>query len=263
MTGAIEPNARLLRDFAVSFLTCHDSDVAARIMHPDYSLSIGGYLLAGRDSEYLPATVAQLDQFPGLCVTAHDAVLAPDAVALRFTEHGRSARDDRLSSWGGITLFRLRGGQLHRGWAEEDYYARKLQIKSGIVNDIMAPHPAPWDAPVEAPDDVTEAAMKRWLDDPASLVAASDEIAAGGPKLAQIIAPSSVEVSTIFTAGSRGAFHAVLKGEYIGGFEEIGTDARGRPIEIAVAAIVDCAGGEVARVQLSADRLGLSRRLKG
>ena len=56
----IHPLARLLRGFAVDFLTCHDAGVVPRIMTPDYRLHIGGVVFDGRDTEYLPATAAKI-----------------------------------------------------------------------------------------------------------------------------------------------------------------------------------------------------------
>ena len=209
--------ARLLRGFAVDFLTGHNPAAAEWVMDPAYSLSIGGYVLSGRDTAYLPATVAQLDQFPGLCVTCHDVVLSPDAVAMRFTEHGVSEREGRPSTWGGITLFRIEGGRLRQGWAEEDYFARKRQLKTGICDNILPPHRAPWDEPVLPPDPASERALRSLLADPAALLERAEDIGIDGPRLRDLLTPTSIEISTLFTAGARAAFHAVIGGTYRGG----------------------------------------------
>ena len=63
MSNAISTPARLLRGFALDFLTCHDLTEVTRIMDPDYRLTIGGHVFEGRDQVYLPATAAQLEQF--------------------------------------------------------------------------------------------------------------------------------------------------------------------------------------------------------
>lgn len=255
------PQARLLRGFAVEFLTAHNPDVARRIMAEEYRLSISGVQLGPRDDGYLPATVAQLDQFPGLCVTAHDVVIGRDAVALRFTEHGVSAREQRMSSWGGITLFSIRDGQLVRGWAEEDYFARKLQLRSGRVNTIDAPHPAPWDQPVLDPDAGTESVVREWLSHPRQIFEAEEEISAGGPRIASLVEPVTIEVSALFSAGNRAAFHAVISGEYKGGFDDVPADLIGRPVHLPIAAIVDVDDRAISRAQFCGDRLGLHRSL--
>ena len=51
---SISPSARLLRGFAVDFLTCHNVAAVETIMEPDYTLSIGGFLLSGRTTITCP-----------------------------------------------------------------------------------------------------------------------------------------------------------------------------------------------------------------
>ena len=257
MSGLSIP-AQLLRGFAVDFLTAHAPAAAEVIMSPRYRLSIGGHVFDGRDKSYLPATVAQLEQFPGLCVTVHDVVLSPDGVAMRFTEHGASAGSGVLSTWGGITLFRLQEGQLEHGWAEEDYFARKRQLKSGEPDAILPPHVAPWDRPVEAAQRETEALVRHWLDQPAALFQDVEEISAQGPLLGDLIEPENILVSFLFTAGNRAAVHARVSGQYRGGFADV-TGRIGTHVTVPVAAIIDVADGAIRRVQLCGDRLGLNR----
>lgn len=262
MTDQLAPQAALLRAFAVDFLTAHNPAAAPRVFAEDYCLSISGARLAGRDDAYLPATVAQLNLFPGLCVTAHDVVIGETAVALRFTEHGVSAREQRGSSWGGITLFRLSGGRLQEGWAEEDYYARKLQLRSGEVNPIERPHPAPWDQPALPGDSATHEAAGAFLADPANVLCPTDEISAGGPLLGSLVKPTGIATSMLFTAGSRAAFHAVVEGLYRGGFDELSGEGEGQNVSLPVTGILDVEGGAVTRTQICGDRLGLLRRLQ-
>lgn len=263
---SIGPSAQLLRGFAIDFLTCHNVAVVETIMEPDYALSIGGFLLAGRDDRYLPATAAQLEQFPGLCVTVHDTVIGPDAVAMRFTEHGASHRHGgRLSTWGGVTLFRIKNGRLYKGWAEEDYYARKRQLADATCDVVKSPHPAPWDAPCEAPDTAVEALALEWLVTPASWTDTSriDEISAEGPRFAELLMIDAVTINQLFSAGQRGAFHLSCTGTYTGGFEDIDPARTGQSVTLHLSGIFDVAGGKVARVQVTADRLGLHRSLMG
>ncbi len=265
MSAALSLPARLLRGFATDFLTSHDIAEARRIMAPGYTLNIGGHVFAGRDEQYIPATAAQLDLFPGLIVTVHDVVLAPGWAAMRFTEHGVSAASPgHAAAWGGVTLFRFAGERLGEGWAEEDYFARKRELKCGQCDPILPPMPAPWDAPCEDPDALTEASVAQWLARPANLFGAEvDQIRVGAPDFAGLIAPTTIAVSALFSAGSRAAFHATVGGTYRGGFENVAPDLVGEKIRLRVAGIADVAAGEVARVQLSADRLGLNRDLLG
>lgn len=260
----ISRSAQLLRGFAIDFLTGHNVAAVKTIMEPDYALSIGGFLLSGRDDSYLPATAAQLDQFPGLCVTVHDTVIGPDAVAMRFTEHGVSNRHDgRLSTWGGVTLFRIKNGRLHQGWAEEDYFARKRQLAENSCDIIKAPHPAPWDAPCEAPDAAVEAVASNWLTKPASWADAAriDEISAEGPRFADLVAIETIAIDQLFSAGQRGAFHLSCSGTYRGGYPDIAAARVGQPVTVRLAGLFDLRDGQVSQVQVTADRLGLNRSL--
>lgn len=263
MIGDLAPQAVLLRGFATDFLTSHDEAEVDRIMDPAYRLSIGGFLLNGRDNSYFPATAAQLAQFPGLCVTVHDAIIGTDHVAMRFTEHGASVRDGgRVAAWGGVTLFRIADGRLAEGWAEEDYFARKRQLKSGKCDSIRAPGTAPWDQPAMPPDERTEELLRAWLARPSFILDPFvDEILIGGPGFAALIDPSEVEINALFTAGPRAAFHLDLVGTYRGGFDDLDQAAVGQPVTLRLAAMVDVDDDSVIRAQISGDRLGLHRSL--
>ena len=265
MTGTISPTARLLRGFAIDFLTAHNAAAAQWVMDPAYCLSIGGHLLDGRDSTYLPATLAQLEQFPGLCVTVHDVILGQDAMAMRFTEHGVSIRaPGHAAAWGGITLFRTGQGRLRQGWAEEDYFALKRQLKTGLCDSILPPCQSPWDEPVLPPNPATEAAARAFLADPGALLEPQnvEPICSGGPAFGQLIGPTGLTIDTLFTAGHRAAFHLACHGSYAGGFPDIDRAFTGQPVTLLMAGMMTLdENGGVSRVQVSADRLGLHRTL--
>lgn len=264
MSNAISASARLLRGFAVDFLTCHDLAVVSRIMEPDYHLTIGGHVLAGRDQAYLPATAAQLEQFPGLCVTVHDVMLGPDALAMRFTEHGVSRKHDgRAAAWGGVTMFRISNGRLRYGWAEEDYFARKRQLATGHCDLVKPPHPAPWDALVAAPSDAAEDTVRTWIKDPRAFANAGaiEEISSEGPSFAELIAVDAFDSEEVMSAGPRVAFRAVGHGKYAGGFTDIDRSRVGDRIAVSVAGLLTVLNGRVSSVQIAFDRLGLYRSL--
>ena len=263
MIGKLAHQAALLRGFATDFLTSHDGAEVGRIMDPAYRLSIGGFLLDGRDESYFPATTAQLAQFPGLCVTVHDAIIGTDHVAMRFTEHGASVRDGgRVAAWGGVTLFRIADGRLAEGWAEEDYFARKRQLKSGECDPIRAPGAAPWDQPALAPDHRTDNVARAWLAR-SSFISnpVVDEIVIGSPGFASLIDPGEVVLNTLFTAGPRAAFHLDLIGTYRGSFDDLDQAAVGQEVTLRLAGMVDVDDGAVVRAQISGDRLGFHRSL--
>ena len=261
----IHPLARLLRGFAVGFLTCHDAGVVPRIMTPDYRLHIGGVVFDGRDTEYLPATAAQLGQFPGLCVTVHDLILGENACAMRFTEHGASLRDGgRLASWRGITMFRTDGERLQRGWAEEDYLARKRQLATGDFDAVEAPHPAPWDQRPEAPDAAAEAAATDWIRNRQPLGDHPQDARPDAPEppASALIGIRETVIDALFSAGARVAFHATYHGFYTGGFDAIDSARIGHTATLRVAGMLTTQDGRITEARIFSDRLGLYRALR-
>ena len=255
--------ARLLRGFAVDFLTSHDLGAVEAIMDPTYRLTIGGHIFDGRDKVYLPAAAAQLDQFPGLVVTVHDVLLAPDLIAMRFSEHGVSRRNQgRAAVWGGITMFRIMQGRLLQGWADEDYFARKRQLATGVCDAVKSPHPAPWDVPVETPDPASLEATRRWLTSPHALADPGvEQICAEGPKFAELISVDEFRIDVMMSAGTRVAFRAISHGRYAGGFSDIDRSRAGQPIELSVMGLLSVRNDAVCDVQIVFDRLGVYRSL--
>ena len=264
MSSAISPQAQLLRGFALDFLTCHDVAQVEQIMQPDYRLSIGSHVFEGRDEIYLPATAAQLDQFPGLCVTVHDVMLGTDAAAMSFTEHGVSRKhNNRAAAWGGVTIFSIKNGRLQHGWAEEDYFARKRQLATGMGDPVKMPHHAPWDVAVEPPNHASAGIVRVWLESPRAFTAVEtiEEICSGGPSFAQLIAVDEFHVEELFSAGERAAFRVIGHGSYAGGFADIDRSRIGRRISLSVAGMLTVRAGQVTDVQIAFDRLGLHRLL--
>jgi hypothetical protein len=268
VTQGIHPLACLLRGFAVDFITGHNLDVVERIMAPEYCLSIGGYLLNGRDTEYLPPTAAQINQFPGLTVTVHDVVYGENTIAMQFTEHGRSRADqNRGATWRGITLFRTDGERLRWGWAEEDYFARKRQLSSGTCDHVDAPHAAPWDVQPGVASSALEVQARAWLDTPSSLFQREDafwlsSVSDNDPHPQTLIDIDYVEVDELFTADDRVAFHALYHGHYKGGFKDVDKELIGRPIVLRAAGILTFNSTELLTAAVTVDRLRLYRSLR-
>jgi hypothetical protein len=258
--------AALLRRFAVDFLTGQSWNALPGFMAADYRLNIGGHVIAGREAQYVPAMIAAFEQFPGLCVTVHDVVLGEGAMAMHFTEHGASLRDDgRTAAWQGVSMFRVEDGQMQVGWAEEDYYGRKRQLRAGGECDaIGAPHPAPWDARAERRDDEAERVAREWLH-AGGLTAARFVRWAGGPDdpdVSSLIHPHATHVDELFSAGQRVAFHATVRGVYAGGFVDVEPGRRGAPVVLRAAGLLTLQGGVVTAATVVPDRLGMRRSLK-
>ena len=260
------PLALTLRGFAVDFLTAHNPAHAEKIMSPAYRLHIGGVTFNGRDEEYLPATVAQLDQFPGLTVTVHDVVIGENAIAMCFTEHGASIDDDsNVAAWSGITFFRTHEDRFIEGWAEEEYISRKRQLFLGECDLIEPPHPSPWDAKPGAPCPKNEVVVTEWLQTSKPLLdyPPNARLSALDPHPSGLLDIRSVKINTMFSAGDRVVFHAQYEGLYAGGFGDISPMAVGCPAILRLAGIVSVINDEVTEARITTDRLGLSRALRG
>lgn len=259
-SASIHPTAALLRGFAVDFLTGHDLGVPARIMAPDYRLTIGGHVLDGRDDAYLPATATQLERFPGLCVTVHDIVITDEAAAFDFTEHGASLRHDgQTCSWDGVAVFRVRDGRLACCWAEEDYFSRRQQLSTGRCGRLRPPHVAPWDTTPADGDPGAEDAARAWLTrgEPVATMGIDESKDSTGPGPGDLIWVSETVINELFSAGTRVAFHVTQRGAYAGGFDDIAESVAGSPVLLHAAGLLTVQNRKVVAARVTSDRLGL------
>lgn len=270
----MHPLVALMRRFAIDWLDRADPAVCAEIMDPGYTVLIGGQTLHGRDDTYVPATLGQLERFPGLLLTVHELMTDGERVALRFTEHGPSAADAaQPAAWTGIGLFSWDGERLTHNVTEEDYLSRRRQLAEGRCDPIEPPAPAPWAERPAPADPGAESAVRAWLaagdlapallDDAAPLgdAALSDDAGPVDGGQAPLLDVERVEVDELFSAGRRVAFHAVQEGRYRGGLPGT-TGAEGSPARLGLAGLVtvDAAGGVHGRVVR--DRAGLRRALR-
>lgn len=260
---SLDPLAVLLRGFAVEFLSAQQWSSLERVMAPGYRLNVGGYLLEGRDTAYRAAMIPQFQQFPGLCVTLHDVLLGEQHLAMRFTEHGESLRDGgRRAAWQGVALFRAQNGRLIEGWAEEDYFSRKRQLRSGVCDRIEAPHLAPWDQRTLPADAGAEARARAWLADPDAVGALmADPTAEDGTVPLRDFRIERTEVDALFAAGARVAFHATFQGSLLCA-PDAGGGREKRPAVLRAAGILTMRGGLPSDVRLVVDRLGFTRALR-
>lgn len=252
----------LVRQWSVDWLNGQHREVCDQILHPDYTLLIGGYTLGPREV-YVPATLAQLGRYPGLVVTVHQVVNAGDRVALVFTEHGASARlEGRAAAWSGVALFVGDGQGISRCYAEEDYWGRRRQLDAGVPDPVAAPAVAPWDTPVGKPDLIAEEAVRRWLAGPRlrSAPVGCDDEATGQPPT-ELLDVEQCRVDELFSAGDQVAFHVAQTGRYLGGLDGL-EKLVGETMTVESAGIVTVHDGQVIDGRVVRDRLGAARGLQ-
>lgn len=259
MTPAMDPFVALMRRYVVDYTNSHDLAVCDEIMEPDYVLRMGPHVVAGRDEAYKPATLRQLEQFPGLGLTVHDVVTNGERLALRFSEHGASVRHGgAVAAWGGIGLYAWNGRRLTANHVEQDYLARRRQLADGVPDTVPSPAPAPWDTVAREPDAGVERAARAWAE--LGLPAVGEVVVDDGREPAALVEPDAVVIDDLFTAGNRAAIHVSVSGPFRGGLD--GSEEQvGAPATLHAAALVTAVGGRVVAGHVIRDRLGLLRAL--
>lgn len=262
-TVSMHPMGALMRRFTVDWLDRADPSVPPQIMAPNYTIVIAGVEMTGRDA-YVEATSGQLARFPGLTVTVHDAIYAPDGrAALRFTEHGASVRGG-AAAWRGIGLFRAEDGVLVHNACEEDYLGRRRQLLGGTVDPVDPPMVAPWTEPVSEADHETrraaEKVVRTWLEHGGPTGGEPGLVIDDGLPTGPLLDVDTCEVDELFAAGRRVAFHAVARGQYAGGLPDLDA-APGPDGDLGLAGLVDVALDGTITGHVVRDRLGLQRAL--
>lgn len=256
----MHPLADLMRRFSVHWLSCADPDAAREIFADDYVMEIGGFVARGREEEYLPASTGQLARFPGLLVTVHDLVITSDRAALRFTEHGPSAKDgEGAAAWRGIALFAWNGERLTWCGTEEDYAGRRRQLLAGVADPVEGPAPAPWAAVPAAPDPGVEQAVRDALAGGVPVSLSADD-AWTGQETPPLLDVERVEVRDLLTAGDRAGVVLTEHGAYRGGLDLAG--AEGTPASLSSVALVRVTPDGALAGHVVRDRSGLRRRLR-
>lgn len=256
---SVDPFVALMRRYVNDYTNRHDTSVCAEIMEPGYTLRMGRHEVAGRDELYIPAARKQFEQFPGLCLTVHEIVTNGERLAMRFSEHGRSARHDgRGAAWTGLGLYRWNGTKLVENLVEQDYLARRRQLASGVPATVEPPALAPWDTTAAGPDPVAETAVREWLAGwPAR--PAGVELDDGDPTA--LLREPSTQVDDLFSAGSQVAFRVTRTGTYSGGLDGVVESLVGMPATLHLVGLVTVTDGRVTGGRIVRDRLGLARSL--
>lgn len=265
----MHPFIALMRRYCVDYTNSHDLTVCDDIMEPNYVVHISGFDLT-RDASYRPAVSSIFADAPGLGLTVHELIVNGDRLCMRFSEHASLPRgsDGRsLACWAGIGLYRWNGTRLTECSVEQDFLARHQQLSAGAPHALEPPHLDPWMATsVEAADEKgAEAKARAWLEagelTDAPTVVIDDSRTTGAPRL--VLAPHSVEIRDLFSAGSRVAFHLAMSGPYLDGIADVGAEHAGTDTTLLVAGILGLVDGEVSAVHAVTTRMNVRAQLTG
>jgi hypothetical protein len=249
----------LMKRWVVNYFNQHSDDAAREFIASDYKLEIGDVIFSGRDDQWLPAVRQQFKIFPSLSMTVHQAIAGDGWAAAWFSEHGAS--EGKSACWSGVAIYRNDGVKLTRCVAQEDYFTRHRQMKSGMCDALEAPAVAPWDMPQAAPDAHSMAVVSEWLKGswpPAEAgVRCDDEHITGVPLQFQV---HSTVIDELHASGHDVVFHARQVGTYVDGLAGMA------PLQTN--AVIHCNGilkvtdGQVTRGRVIRDRVGLKTSLK-
>lgn len=249
----------LVRRWVLDYFNRHDPAAAREFITPDYCLRIGEHTFAGRDDAWLPAVDQQMALYPGLSMTVHDLITTPDRVAVVFSEHGASR--GRSAVWSGVAIYRSDGERLCGCVAQEDYFTRQRQLRSGQVDRPDPPAVAPWDTEPLPADPAAEAAVRAWLQggwpQAARAVRCDDDAITGVPLVFEV---DSIEIGELFSSGDQVAFHACQTGVYRSGLP--GVQPNGARTVLHANGLVRVRAGEVVEGRVIRERMGLRESLR-
>lgn len=253
------PINKLVQFFAEDFFSLHDVSICKKIMVSNYELTIGRHVISGRDENYIPAVLQQFDQFPNIAMTVHTLMSTNTRAAIHFTEFGTSTgTTNAYAAWSGIAIFESNGEQLVRCHAQEDYFSRRQQLKTGTPVSIIAPSHRPWSQPCGEANPLIEKTVREWLE---KTYFDTENVSFDDQGLDSTISftSDSVEILTMFSAGNKVAFHVAHTGRYRRGF--VGKHASTNQVELISAGIVQVEDGKVKNGHVVRDRLSMLRNL--
>lgn len=249
----------LLRRWVVGYFNGHDKAVARAICAPDYALSIGNVVFAGRDDAWLPAVDVQMQAYPGMGMTVHQTLAGEGWAAIWFSEHG--ATKGSAAAWSGVGIYRSNGEVLTGCVAQEDYMTRRRQLKSGVVDPVDPPSAAPWDTQPEPRNPEAEAAVLDWLKGswpkPEAAVRCDDEHITGTPLEFDV---DDTAVGEMLSSGDYVAFNVRQSGTYRGGLPAPAVGPRVETLDCN--GIVRIDDGQVVEGRVIRDRMGLWARMR-
>jgi len=260
----IHPFVRLMRKYAIDYTNSHDLSVCDSIMHPGYRVHVSNRVL-DRDSSYKSAVDALFHDFPGLQMDVHEILTNGEMLAMRFTEHGASLRrGGRGAAWSGIGLYTWDGCRLTSNYVEQDFFARRLQLAAGRPAPIEPPHVDPWlGATVGEPCIENEETLRSWLEagdlrPPTAIVDGSWYEDCWPPPLHV----ETTDLTRLFSAGNKVAFHAIQTGSYCGGLFDADARFIGRACSLRIIGIATFEDRRLNAVRIITDRDGTRSQLK-
>ncbi len=249
----------LVRRWVNDYFNRHDAAAARRFCTTGYALEIGDVVFAGRDDSWLPAVEAQMKAWPGLGMTVHQTVAGDGWAAAWFSEHGASGK--AMAAWSGVAVYFAANGWLTGCIAQEDYMTRRRQVKSGEVDPIAPPCPAPWDTPVRPANPKAEAVVRSWLEGgwprADGAVACDDEHITGQPLTFDV---SGIERCLTWSSGDQVVFYARQRGTYRDGLPSPAAGSLAQTIDVN--GIVTVQEGRVTGGRVIRDRMGLWARCR-
>ncbi len=249
----------LLRRWVVGYFNGQDKAVARAICAPDYTLSIGDVVFAGRDDAWLPAVDVQMKAYPGMGMTVHQTLTGEGWAAVWFSEHG--ATGGNAAAWSGVGIYRGNGSVLTGCVAQEDYMTRRRQLKSGTADPIDPPAAAPWDISPQPGNEAAEAVVRDWLAGdwprPSIGVRCDDDHLTGAPLEFEV---AETQVGEMVSSGDHVAFNVRQAGRYLGGLPAPASGPAAQTLDVN--GIVRVENGNVIEGRVIRDRMGLWARIR-
>jgi hypothetical protein len=254
-----QTSLQLMKRWVVNYFNQHSDAAAREFIAPDYKLEIGDVVFAGRDDQWLPAVQQQFKLFPSLSMTVHQAIAGDGWAAAWFSEHGAS--NGKAACWSGVAIYRNDGEQLTRCVAQEDYYTRHRQMKSGLCDALEAPAVAPWDMLQMAPNAAAMLVVENWLQ--GSWPPAQSEVRCDDEHITLVplqFKVQSVLIDELHASGNDVVFHARQTGFYIDGLNGMASNQDNKVLHCN--GIVKVHEGQVVSGRVIRDRVGLKASLK-
>ena len=251
---------QVMKRYCIDYVNVGDQAVTRDLMVDDYVLHMGEHEVVGRDTAYFDATASLMAQYPGLMLTVHEIATSGERLMMRFSEHGRRAKDGAFCAWGGIALYRWNGHKLVDCSVEQDYWSRRRQIETGRVDPVDAPAPAPWSVDPQPPSADAEAVVQGWLRGGGLAVTPAvhcDEGWASGHRM-RAIDQDHIEILDIFSAGEKVAFRIEQYGRVA---DDFAAGKHGHGASLHATVIAHVRDGRVSAGRVIRNRFDMGKRL--